>query len=83
MLGHDGMKINFYTGPECHLCDVAHAIVSSSSEAMACDWQMIDVRQDTELYHLYAARIPVLQRQDNQQCLFWPFDLHALEQFLS
>lgn len=77
------MKVIFYTGPNCQLCDVANALISSSNLALACDWQVVNVRDDVDLYHTYGARIPVLQRQDTLATLFWPFDLHALEQFLS
>nr|WP_263406905.1 glutaredoxin family protein [Salinimonas profundi] len=43
---------------------------------------LVNVRDDTTLYHEYGARIPVLKRTDTQQELGWPFDQQALKRFL-
>ena len=62
------MKIAFFTGPQCCLCDDADELVRQSSMY--------------EHYHLYAVRIPVLKREDNGAELGWPFTLDELELFL-
>ncbi|QJR82616.1 glutaredoxin family protein [Alteromonas pelagimontana] len=76
------MKLAFYTGPECGLCDLADDILAQSQHQRELDITKYNIREDTQLYHLYGARIPVLKRQDTQQELGWPFDLETLELFL-
>ena len=41
-----------------------------------------NIRDNTDHYHLYAVRIPVLKREDNGAELGWPFTLDELELFL-
>ena len=45
--------------------------------------EKVDISKDHQAYHLYAVRIPVLKRTDDQSELGWPFDLTQLETFLS
>jgi predicted DCC family thiol-disulfide oxidoreductase YuxK len=75
-------KIVLYTGKECHLCDIALRILQEAVPDRIQDLQKIDINSDHQLYHLYATRIPVVQRQDTQACLFWPFDHQGLMTFL-
>lgn len=77
------MRINFYTGPQCCLCDDAKALLLQVSVYNSLEVQYFNVREDKKLYHLYGARIPVLQRIDNNVELGWPFDLQSLERFLN
>ncbi len=76
------IKIAFYTGPQCSLCDDAQALLAQSSYADELQITPYNIRQDSELYHLYAVRIPVLKREDNGEELGWPFNLEELELFL-
>ena len=76
------MNIAFYSGPNCHLCDDAMALLKQSVRWEKLTIETFNIREDTRLYHLYAVRIPVLKRLDNDQELGWPFDLDRLEQFL-
>lgn len=76
------MNIILYTGPHCHLCDLAKSLLDQAAQSRQLRVNQINVRSDSELYHLYGARIPVLKREDNQQELGWPFDTVQLEQFL-
>ncbi|WP_371193110.1 glutaredoxin family protein [Glaciecola sp. SC05] len=70
-----------YTGPHCELCEHAQEVFE---ELKPPDVSMVkvNIRDDSQLYHLYAVRIPVLKRQDSQAELAWPFDVTMLEQFL-
>lgn len=76
------MNIAFYTGPQCSLCDDADALITQSANAKTRVITKYNIREDSELYHLYAVRIPVLKREDNGQELGWPFNLEELELFL-
>jgi hypothetical protein len=74
-------ELILYTGPHCELCDHALEIYEQINPEHT-HLKKVNIRSDTELYHLYGARIPVLKRNDNQQELGWPFDAAMLEQFL-
>jgi hypothetical protein len=44
--------------------------------------EKINVRDSTDLYHNYGARIPVLKREDTDKEIGWPFTSADLEAFL-
>ncbi|WP_202265762.1 MULTISPECIES: glutaredoxin family protein [unclassified Alteromonas] len=76
------MKIFFYTGPQCSLCDLADIELKNTSSFKALEVEKVNIRQSTELYHLYGARIPVFKREDNNKEIGWPFSREDLEEFL-
>ena len=76
------MKIIFYTGPQCSLCDLADVELQQTSMSPSLDIEKVNIRTSTELYHLYGARIPVLKRADNEKEIGWPFTAADLEEFL-
>ncbi|WP_159579029.1 glutaredoxin family protein [Alteromonas sp. KUL106] len=76
------MKIYFYTGPECSLCDLADMEIARTSMYASLTIEKVNIRESTALYHLYGARIPVLKRDDNNQEIGWPFSTADLEEFL-
>ena len=82
MLGANFMKLFFYTGPQCSLCDLADIELKNTAQYPQLDVEMVNIRQSTELYHLYGARIPVLKRDDNEKEIGWPFTTADLEEFL-
>jgi len=82
MLDTAFMKIYFYTGPQCSLCDLADIELQQTSMFSLLDIEKVNIRTSTELYHLYGARIPVLKRADNNKEIGWPFSTADLEEFL-
>ena len=76
------MKLTLFTGPQCHLCDVAMEVIHSMGDA-SVEVEKVNIRDNADHYHLYAVRIPGLLRHDNQKELGWPFDKQQLELFLS
>ncbi|BFT30338.1 hypothetical protein D210916BOD24_15140 [Alteromonas sp. D210916BOD_24] len=76
------MKIWFYTGPQCSLCDLADIELQQTSQYDALNIEKVNIRTSTDLYHLYGARIPVLMRDDNNNEIGWPFTTADLEEFL-
>ena len=76
------MNIALFTGPQCSLCDDAKALLSQSSKASSITLTEYNIRENPEHYHLYAVRIPVLKREDNNAELGWPLSLQDLELFL-
>ncbi|GAC14803.1 glutaredoxin family protein [Aliiglaciecola lipolytica] len=76
------MQLYFYTGKQCHLCELAQALLDQVKSSYDLNVTKVDVKSDTQLFHLYGARIPVLKRMDTQAELGWPFDLTQLQEFL-
>ncbi|APE05167.1 MULTISPECIES: glutaredoxin family protein [Alteromonas] len=76
------MKIFFYTGPQCSLCDLADVELQNASSFSELNVEKLNIRDSTDLYHLYGARIPVLKREDNGKELGWPFTTADVEAFL-
>lgn len=84
MLGAKNMKITFYTGPQCSLCDLAQNLIDQLNTSKF-EVEKVNVRTSPELYHLYGARIPVLKidTPNGPKELGWPFNLEQLELFIS
>jgi len=76
------MKVVFYTGPHCSLCDLAEIELANTPQFSGLAVEKVNIRNSADLYHLYGARIPVLKREDNGTEIGWPFDTNALEAFL-
>ena len=75
--------LSLYSGKQCHLCDVAEQLIRITLPSADEDLEKVDVSADHQLYHLYAAKIPVLKRWDTKEELNWPFDQQKLIEFLS
>jgi len=73
-------QLILYYQPECHLCDEAEALLYASG--LAGSYQKVDIEGDLELLKRYGIHVPVLERSDNRQELFWPFDAVQLTDFL-
>ncbi|MFT6778752.1 MAG: hypothetical protein ACJAV1_002694 [Paraglaciecola sp.] len=76
------MDIILYTGQHCALCKQAEILLEGVDKNVADMLKKVDVRDSTDLYHLYGARIPVLYREDINSELPWPFDSFQLCEFL-
>jgi hypothetical protein len=72
--------ILYYT-EYCHLCDEAESLMLAAG--LSESYEKIDIVDDPELLERYEIYIPVIQRVDNQQELFWPFKQQELAAFLS
>jgi len=69
-----------YHQPDCHLCDVAEALLHAMG--MAGSYEEVDIESDLELLKRYGIHVPVLQRVDSEKELFWPFDQGQIEAFI-
>lgn len=76
------MKLILYSGKDCHLCELAKNVLSQINRENNLEVEIFDIKSSHELYHLYAVRIPVLKRPDNQMELGWPFDSNQLRAFI-
>ena len=65
---------------ECHLCDDAELLLHSIG--LAESYRKVDIESDLELLKEYGIHVPVLQREDTEERLFWPFDEAGVRGFL-
>ncbi|MCC2615679.1 glutaredoxin family protein [Aestuariibacter halophilus] len=72
-----------FSGTSCPLCDTAKQMIDATLIDAEQLVEVINVRDDHDLYHQYGARIPVFYRTDSREELPWPFDQQQLIEFLS
>ncbi len=71
-------QLSLYSTSHCHLCELAYALAMKVPDISVI---VIDIAEDELLLAKYGVRIPVLQRQDTEMELNWPFtesDIHQL-----
>lgn len=73
-------QLSLYYQPDCHLCDEAENLLSACG--LGESYQKVNIETDLELLKRYGIHVPVLQRSDLRQELFWPFDQVELAAFL-
>jgi hypothetical protein len=74
------MHVNYYTKYGCSLCDEGLAILRKFSEIKV---NIVDVEDDTEKYHSYLLRIPVISYDDGKKELSWPFGENDVQKLIS
>ena len=65
-------KITLITGPNCHLCDQAKALLAPLLKAKNIDINEQNIRYDKALFEQYSLRIPVIIFSDGSE-KGWPF----------
>lgn len=71
-------QLSLYSTSHCHLCELAYVLAIKVPNISV---NVIDIAEDELLLAKYGVRIPVLQRQDTEMELNWPFteaDIHQL-----
>ncbi len=76
------MELLFYTTSQCHLCDLAEALLVNTPMPVPVPVDAIDIAQSEDLVARYGTRIPVLRRSDTGAELGWPFTRDQLLTFL-
>jgi len=72
-----------YGTQDCHLCELAEAIVASALDGLALQVELIDIADDSDLVSRYGESIPVLASASCASELKWPFDQDQVIQFLT
>lgn len=75
------MNVVLFTGPECHLCDLAMVEIENLNN-QHLNVEKRNIRDNAQDYHLYAVKIPVLKRVDTGAELNWPFTQHDIATFI-
>ena len=65
-------KITLITGPNCHLCDQAKALLKPLLAAKNIEINELNIRDDKALFEQYSLRIPVVIFEDGSD-KGWPF----------
>jgi Glutaredoxin-like domain (DUF836) len=73
------MPYIFYQRDDCHLCDVALAVLA---DAGLPDFESVFIDDDDALEAMYGHRVPVLRHADGRE-LDWPFDVDMLAAMLT
>ncbi|HBX39441.1 MAG TPA: thioredoxin family protein, partial [Marinobacter adhaerens] len=55
------MELLFYTTSQCHLCELAEALLVSTPMPEPIPVDVVDIAQSEELVERYGTRIPVLR----------------------
>ncbi|MDF0752330.1 glutaredoxin family protein [Marinobacter sp. 71-i] len=76
------MELTFYTTSQCHLCELAEALLVNTPMPEPVPVDAVDIAQSEQLVKLYGTRIPVLRRNDTSEELDWPFTRDQLINFL-
>jgi hypothetical protein len=76
------MELLFYTTSQCHLCELAEALLANTPMPAPIPVDAVDIAQSEELVARYGTRIPVLRRNDTGAELDWPFTRDQLLTFL-
>lgn len=77
-----------YGTDACHLCDQANALLetlnaSRKREGKSLLWNKVDIIEDETLLEKYSLIIPVLQIENTNAALYWPFTQSELGAFVA
>jgi hypothetical protein len=65
-------QLTLYSGPHCHLCDQAKAILYPQLSEQGWEMVEVNIRESDALQQEYGMRIPVLALPDGRE-KGWPF----------
>lgn len=74
------MKLILYQRDDCHLCDLALAVLAA---AKAPAFETVFIDGDAVLERRFGTRVPVLAHVASGAELGWPFDLRLLDGWLA
>lgn len=55
-------KIQFYTRPNCSLCEEARLMIELVSEDVELEIEEINIEDHNQIHEIYMIRIPVIER---------------------
>ncbi|MDX2350453.1 MAG: glutaredoxin family protein [Porticoccus sp.] len=74
--------LTLYTGPHCHLCDQAKAVIYPVIEEAGWRLEEVNIAEDESLKDKYAVRIPVIVLPNGQE-KGWPFSSGQVKRLMS
>mgnify|MGYP001796042479 CR=1 FL=1 len=73
------MSLILYQRDDCHLCDLALALLA---QVRAPEFDSVFIDDDPQLETRYGERVPVLRDATGRRELNWPFDEERLRAWL-
>ncbi len=73
------MPLILYQRDDCHLCDLALAVLA---QVRAPEFESVFIDDDANLESRYGERVPVLRDAATRRELDWPFDQARLRTWL-
>ena len=73
------MALILYQRDDCHLCDLALAVLATPR---APGFESVFIDEDRILEQRYGLRVPVLRDDVRDVELDWPFDVEAVQRLL-
>jgi len=73
------VRLILYQRDDCHLCDLALAVLA---QARVPDFDSIFIDDDADLENRYGERVPVLREDTSARELGWPFDAASVQRFI-
>jgi hypothetical protein len=73
------ISLNLYSTAFCHLCEQAEVLVAGIKQEHDVNIKIIEITSDHDLLAKYEISIPALKRLDNNQEIFWPFNINDIE----
>lgn len=74
--------LTIYSGPHCHLCDQAKALLYPLLQEAGWCLQEVNIAGDEQLQALYGIRIPVVATPDGRE-KGWPFTAGQIRRLIS
>ncbi|MEZ5528911.1 MAG: glutaredoxin family protein [Porticoccaceae bacterium] len=74
--------LTIYSGPHCHLCDQAKALLYPLLQEAGWRLQEVNIAGDEQLKALYGIRIPVVATPDGRE-KGWPFTAGQIRRLIS
>lgn len=74
-------QLIIYTGPNCHLCEQAKAILYPLMSERGLTLQEVNIQQTEDLKQRYGIRIPVVALPDGRE-KGWPFTAAQIARML-
>ncbi|HEB27519.1 MAG TPA: glutaredoxin family protein [Porticoccus sp.] len=74
--------LTLYTGPHCHLCDQAKAVIYPIIQEAGWRLEEVNIAENESLKEKYAVRIPVIVLPDGQE-KGWPFSPGQVKRLIS
>ena len=74
------MRLTLFQRDDCHLCDLALAVLAA---ARVPEFDSVFIDDDAELEAGYGDRVPVLRDHETARELDWPFDAERLKNWLA
>ena len=74
-------QLILYTGPQCHLCEQAKAVLDPLLAQKGWDLVEVSIAEDDRFTEAYGLRIPVVAMPNGDE-KGWPFTVFQIERML-